>query len=198
LDAQAQEYIEQAVSGANRMEMLVNDLLEYTQIVNVPLADTAPVNVETAVRKAISNLEGAIEESGAEIDADPLPSVAVREVHLLQLFQNLISNALKYRSTEPPRIRITAERLESCWKICVRDNGIGVDPAYHNQIFRIFRRLHANLDYPGTGIGLAICQKIVERYGGKIWVESEGENRGSAFWFTLPAEPASSLAGANL
>jgi PAS domain S-box-containing protein len=198
LDAQAQEYIEQAVSGAKRMEMLVNDLLEYTQIVNVPLADTAPVNVETAVRKSISNLETAIEESGAEIDADPLPCVAVREVHLLQLFQNLISNALKYRSAEPPRIRITAEKLENCWKLCVRDNGIGIDPAYHNQIFRIFRRLHANLDYPGTGIGLAICQKIVERYGGKIWVESEGENRGSAFWFTLPAEPASSLAGANL
>jgi PAS domain S-box-containing protein len=197
LDTQAQEYIEQAVSGARRMEMLVNDLLEYTQIVNVPLADTAPVNVEIAVRKAISNLETAIEETGAEIDADRLPSVAVREVHLLQLFQNLISNALKYRSTAPPRIQITAEKLSHCWKMCVRDNGIGIDPAYHNQIFRIFRRLHANRDYPGTGIGLAICQKIVERYGGMIWVESEGENMGSAFWFTLPAEPASSLAGAN-
>ncbi|HEX4229114.1 MAG TPA: PAS domain S-box protein [Bryobacteraceae bacterium] len=198
LDSQAHEYIEQAVSGAKRMEMLVNDLLEYTQIVNVPLADTAPVAIEVAVRKATSNLETAIEESGAGIDAGPLPSVAVREVHLLQLFQNLISNALKYRSAEPPRIQITAERLDHTWRICVRDNGIGIDPAYHLQIFRIFRRLHANLDYPGTGIGLAICQKIVERYGGKIWVESDGENKGSAFWFTLPAEPTSSLAGANL
>lgn len=197
LDAQAQEYIEQAVSGAKRMELLVNDLLEYTQIVNVPLADTTPVSTEAAVQKAISNLEAAIEESGAEIDADNLPGVAVRDVHLLQLFQNLISNALKYRSAAPPRIEIAAVRLGHWWKMCVRDNGIGIDPAYHVQIFRIFRRLHANLDYPGTGIGLAICQKIVERYGGKIWVESEGENKGSTFWFILPAEPTSSLAGAN-
>ena len=198
LDAQAQEYIEQAVSGAKRMEMLVNDLLEYTQIVNVTLGETPPVDMAEVVRKAVSNLENALLEAGAEIVVGPLPLVAVREVHLLQLFQNLISNALKYRTTVAPHIQISAERCEYCWKICVRDNGIGIDPAYHKQIFRIFRRLHGNRDYPGTGIGLAICQKIVERYEGSIWVESEGENRGSAFWFTLPAEPTSSLAGANL
>lgn len=197
LDAQAQEYIEQAVSGAKRMEMLVNDLLEYTQIVNVPLGDIPPVSMEAVVQKAISNLETAIVESGAQIDVDALPCVAVREVHLLQLFQNLISNALKYRGPAPPHIQISAVGAAHCWKICVRDNGIGIDPAYHKQIFRIFRRLHGNRDYPGTGIGLAICQKIVERYEGSIWVESEGENRGSAFCFTLPAEPSSSLAGAN-
>jgi PAS domain S-box-containing protein len=193
LDAQAQEYIEQAVSGAKRMEMLVSDLLEYTQIVNVPLADIPAVNMETAVQKVIGNLETAIVESGAHIDAASLPSVAVREVHLIQLFQNLISNALKYRSAAAPRIQITAAAMEHCWKMCVRDNGIGIDSAYHAQIFRIFRRLHANPDYPGTGIGLAICQKIVERYGGKIWVESEGDDQGSAFWFTLPADLSSAL-----
>ena len=197
LDATAQEYIEQAVSGAKRMEMLVNDLLEYTQVVNVPLADSALADVETAVRRALANLETVISEANAEIFVSPLPRVSVREVHLLQLFQNLISNALKYRSAAPPRIDITAERLEDFWKLCVRDNGMGISPAYHLQIFRIFRRLHANLDYPGTGIGLAICQKIVERYGGTIWVDSEGENMGSAFYFTFPAEPSASLAGAN-
>jgi PAS domain S-box-containing protein len=188
LDTQAQEYIEQVVSGAQRMEMLVNDLLEYTQVVNVPLGEVAAVDISAAVRSARSNLETAIEASGALVESQDLPSVPVREVHLIQLFQNLISNAVKYRQAAAPHLQITAERLEDSWKLCVRDNGIGIDPAYHTQIFRIFRRLHANPKYPGTGIGLAICQKIVERYGGRIWVESEGEGHGSAFWFTLPAE----------
>jgi len=120
-----------------------------------------------------------------------LPALSVQEIHLIQLFQNLVSNAIKYRSTASPRIQIGSERLGERWKISVEDNGIGIAPQYAGQIFGIFTSLHTAEKYTGTGIGLAICLKIVERYGGEIRVESE-EGRGSIFWFTLPAAPVSS------
>ena len=135
---------------------------------------------------ALDNLRTTIQDTGASIEIQSMPMLPIQEVHLLQLFQNLIGNALKYHSDAPPVIRVCAEAEQGMWRLCVRDNGIGIDPAYREQVFGIFRRLHNNDDYQGTGIGLAICQKIVERYGGRIWVESEGPGCGSAFYFTLP------------
>jgi light-regulated signal transduction histidine kinase (bacteriophytochrome) len=110
----------------------------------------------------------------------------MQEVHLLQLFQNIIGNAIKYHGEAAPVVQVSAEAQQGLWRFCVRDNGIGIDPAYREQVFGVFKRLHNNDDYQGTGVGLAICQRIVERYGGRIWVESEGAGRGSAFYFTLP------------
>ena len=191
LAAEAGLLIEHAVNSAHRMEGLIKDLLAYTQAADAPQGPTACTDANEIWRKTIATFETKITQSGARVDCDPLPVLAVHEVHLTQLFQNLIGNALKYRSQEPPRIHISAERNtsaernEGLWKITVADNGIGIDPAYKNQVFGIFQRLHGGGRYSGSGIGLAICQKIVQRYGGRIWVESE-LGRGSRFMFTLP------------
>jgi light-regulated signal transduction histidine kinase (bacteriophytochrome) len=139
------------------------------------------------LRRCLTNLQPIIEESHANIEPGPLPTVPVHEVHLEQLFQNLIGNALKYRAENPPSIRISAERDNSAWVFAVRDNGIGIDKAYAEQIFGVFKRLHRNDEYDGAGIGLAICQRIVERYEGRIWVEST-LGQGSTFYFSLPSE----------
>jgi light-regulated signal transduction histidine kinase (bacteriophytochrome) len=186
LSPQADEYITHIVQGARRMEMLLKDLLVYAKTINAPVENVAPVDVNAVVAKALSNLCAAAEESKATIVYQGLPTVKVHEVHLLQLFQNLIGNAIKYRSEEPPRIEVSAEREGSSWSICVKDNGIGIPPEYQEQIFRMFKRLHNAEEYEGTGMGLAICQRIVERYGGHIWVESE-KGKGSKFCFTAPA-----------
>ena len=132
---------------------------------------------------ALSNLGAAIKQSRATIASDHLPTVRAHDTHLLQLFQNLVGNAIKYRSKEPPRIQVSAKQEETEWVFAVRDNGIGIDPQYTKQVFGIFTRLHGR-KYPGTGIGLAICQKIVERYGGRIWVES-ALGKGATFYFTI-------------
>jgi len=190
LDEQALQHLSFATEGAKRMEMLVRDLLAYTQCAQAgadnETAGAADANV--ALRKALSNLSSAIEESGAAITADPLPFVRVTEVHLQQIFQNLISNAIKYRSEgDIPRIQIGAVRSAADWLFSVRDNGIGIPPAYCKQVFGIFKRLHGHGKYSGTGIGLAICQRVVDRNGGRIWVESAGTGKGATFFFTLPA-----------
>jgi chemotaxis family two-component system sensor kinase Cph1 len=144
-----------------------------------------PEPVGPAIDKAISNLQASICSSKAIITYDDLPRVAVDGVHLQQIFQNLISNAIKYRAAEDPEIRISAERSNGYWCFSVKDNGIGINPQYSSTVFRLFKRLHGHNEYPGTGVGLAICQKIVERHGGRIWVESQ-PGKGSDFRFTLP------------
>jgi PAS domain S-box-containing protein len=185
LAAEAGLLIEHAVSSAHRMEGLLKDLLAYTQAADAPQGPAAYTDANEVCRKTVATFETKIAQSGARIDCDPLPVLAIHEVHLTQLFQNLIGNALKYCGLEPPRVHISAERSDGLWKLTVADNGIGIDPAYKNQVFGIFQRLHGGGKYSGSGIGLAICQKIVQRYGGRIWVESE-PGRGSRFMFTLP------------
>lgn len=186
LDEQADEYITQAVQGARRMEMLVRDLLAYTRV-TVGEERAKWIEAGAVLERAQREMRGIIEQSGAVITCGPLPRVRISEVHLRQLFHNLIGNAIKYRSREAPRIEVAAERQEAGWVFSVRDNGIGIAPQYAEQVFGIFKRLHNKEEYEGTGIGLAICQKIVERYGGRIWVESQ-LGRGATFFFRLPAE----------
>jgi light-regulated signal transduction histidine kinase (bacteriophytochrome) len=168
------------------MEMLIRDLLAYTQIskVEAPLENS---DANEALIATLSNLEAAIKESGAEITYDSLPAAPVHSTHLQQLFQNLIGNAIKYRSPDRrPIVHVGAERQGRQWVFSVRDNGIGIEPEYKERIFGLFKRLHTGDEYSGTGIGLAICQRIVERYHGRIWVESE-PGQGSTFRFTIPA-----------
>ncbi len=188
LDQQADRFISFAVNGARHMEMLLKDLLAYSQAGASGSGPAGPVNCEAVLDKALFNLQASIQENGARITRSILPTVRAHEVRLLQVFQNLIGNAIKYRREDPPAIDIRAERRASDWLFSISDNGIGIKPEYTQQIFGIFRRLHGNT-YSGTGIGLAICQRIVENYGGRIWVEST-PGTGSRFHFTL-AEKAS-------
>jgi PAS domain S-box-containing protein len=190
LDNQADEYLSYMVQGAQRMDMLVRDLLEYTQAVTLTeVGTTEPVDASAVLQQALINLKGAITESSASVSAPTnLPRILVRDAHLLQLFQNMIGNAIKYRAHAPPQVTVTADRDGLMWRLCIHDNGIGIAPQYVDQVFGIFRRLHAADKYTGTGIGLAICQKIVTRYGGRIWAESKGEGKGTTFCFTLPGE----------
>ena len=179
------EYIGYIVSGALRMEQLLRDLRIYTQASMAGQEPAQDVDANGALRLALQNLTTVIQNSGASITHGPLPSVRIHEVQLEQLFQNLIANAIRYRSEAPPQIHIASEICGDAWRFSIRDNGIGIDPQYKEQIFGIFKRLHSAADYPGTGMGLAICQRIVERAGGRIWVESE-LGRGSTFFFTVP------------
>jgi len=144
-----------------------------------------PTDAEQVLNLTLKNLQKAIEESKAEITHDPLPTVIVDEVQLVQVFQNLIGNAIKFHGDEPPRIHVSAEKGQNEWIFSVRDNGIGIDPQYAEKIFGIFQRLHNARDYPGAGIGLAVCKRIVERHGGRIWVGSE-PGKGANFYFTIP------------
>jgi PAS domain S-box-containing protein len=184
LDANADQYISFIVGGAQRMEMLLKDLLTYSQTGPSAEGPAETVDFSAVISKVLLNLQASTEQSGATITWDKLPAVCAHEIRLVQLLQNLVSNAIKYRSEDPPRIHISAEWREREWVLSVRDNGVGIPPEYAQQIFKIFKRLHGQ-DYPGTGIGLAICQRIVETYGGRIWVES-GDGKGSCFYFTLP------------
>jgi PAS domain S-box-containing protein len=185
LDAEAAELIRHTVASAHRMEVMLKDLLAYTNATDAPQGPFAPIDANESARKTLTLFEPQIQESGAAVDCGSLPLLAVHEVHLSQLFQNLIGNALKYRSAAPPIIRVSAQRTDGMWELSVTDNGIGIDPDYQRQIFGLFQRLHGGGKYSGSGIGLAICQKIVQRYGGKIWVES-AVGSGSRFTFTLP------------
>ena len=186
LDADAREFIGFAVDGAKRMQALINDLLAYSRIGTQGQA-FQPTDCEAVLQMAMRNLEVAIRESGAQIAHDPLPTVMGDATQLVQLFQNLIGNALKFRRDEPPQIHIRAELKAGFWCLSVQDNGIGIESQYFERIFVVFQRLHGRGSYPGTGIGLAICKKIVERHGGTIWVESE-LGKGSTFRFTIPGK----------
>jgi PAS domain S-box-containing protein len=181
---EAGELMDGAVAGAGRMNALVEALLEYSQAGEVAEPAIEPVRVDKVVGDAIANLQSAITETGATVSMGQLPVVTANPLHLAQVFQNLISNALKYRSDQSPRIAVSACENETSWVFTVEDNGIGIQPQYQAQIFGVFKRLHG-IEYPGTGIGLAICKKIVDRHGGAIWVESE-LGKGSRFSFTLP------------
>lgn len=185
LDSETETYMQRVLRGAERLELLIRDLLAYTQA-----GDSASPPAETdaneALDRALSNLAAAIEDARAKIEVSSLPAVHIAPVLLTQLLQNLIGNALKYHGENPPIISLGAVRRTAMWEFFVSDNGIGIDEQYKEHIFGIFKRLHQNDEYSGTGIGLAICQRIVERAGGRIWVESE-LGRGSTFYFTLPA-----------
>ena len=196
LDREANEYLGYIVDGARRMEMLIRDLLAYMQVVNTAQLPAEPVDATKALRRVLDTLAASISETQACVNCGPLPVLAVQEFHLIQLFQNLISNAIKYRSERPPNITISCNREGEHWKIRVQDNGIGIAPEYRDQVFKIFKRLHDSEKYPGTGIGLAICQKIVEGYRGNIWIESAPDG-GATVCVLLPAieeiAPATSI-----
>jgi light-regulated signal transduction histidine kinase (bacteriophytochrome) len=185
LDRQALSYIDFAVNGARRMSNLLTALLTYSRVANASPQKSPKADSRAAVSSALLNLSSVIDNTGASIEAGILPSVQVPEIHLVQLFQNLIGNALKYRKEgEGPVIRIDAKpEAGGAWLFSVSDNGIGIDPEYLTQIFGIFKRLHGS-GFEGTGIGLALCQKIVERAGGRIWAESQA-GEGSTLFFTL-------------
>ena len=185
LDGNASEYLAYCVEGARRMEMLIKDLLAYCQAAKKSDSPQEWVSVDAVLERAKKTLFTTIAETEAEIRTSALPVVCGDSAPLVHLFQNLISNALKYRSELKPQVIISAVKDAGYWRFSVEDNGIGIPPEFHAQVFGIFKRLHDRTKYPGTGIGLAICQKIVERYGGRIWVESE-PGRGSTFFFTLP------------
>ena len=183
LDAEADEFIGFAVDGAHRMQQLINDLLEYSRVGTraKPLEST---DVEAVLARVLQTLKLSIEERGAIVTHDPMPTIMADPVQIGQLLQNLIGNALKFCKDRPPHIHVGAVKEGADWKLWVKDNGIGIDAKYYDRIFTIFQRLHTREEYAGTGIGLAICKKIVQRHGGRIWVESK-EGEGSMFLFTL-------------
>lgn len=182
LDADAKEMTEFIVDGANEMRTLIEDMLKYSRIKSSP--ERTNMALSAIVQWAAANLAPKIRESGAEITCGDLPQVAVNESQFVQLFEQLFTNALKFRSTEAPRIAVSAEEDTDSYLVSVRDNGAGIDAKYHETVFAPFKRLHGK-EVPGTGLGLAICRKIVRAHGGKIWVESDGEH-GSVFRFTVP------------
>jgi hypothetical protein len=185
LGKEADEYISYVVGGAQRMEQLLKDLLAYSQAGSPDEGPLLPVDCGETIKQVLLNLKASIEESGASVTWSDLPTIPAQEVRLVQLLQNLIGNAIKYRSSDSPKIHISACSRDTEWLFSVEDNGIGIPHEYAQQIFGVFKRLH-DQTYPGTGIGLAICQRIVERYGGRIWLERSA-GPGSQFCFTLPA-----------
>jgi signal transduction histidine kinase len=193
LDADADQFIAYAVDGATRMQHLISDLLAYSRV-GTAAAPMAPVDCDTVLAQALNDLKVAMDESGAVVTHDPLPAVVGDGGQLRQVFENLIGNAIKFRNAAPPRVHISAARTGDEWTLRVRDNGIGIAPEHAGRIFAIFQRLHTRDEYPGTGIGLTICKKIVERHGGRIWVDS-AEGRGATFAFTLPARGGPGSAG---
>jgi len=190
LDSDADEFIAYAVDGCNRMQQMIRDLLTYSSAGSGEIALQA-VSSELALHVALANLRVAVEESGALVSHDSLPIVTTDDTQLTQVFQNLIGNAIKYRGSGVPRIHVSARTDGGKQRIfSVRDNGMGIDPQYFDRIFGLFQRLHGRGEFAGTGIGLSICKKILERLGGRIWVESQ-LNQGSTFHFALPDEGVS-------
>ncbi|HZD42814.1 MAG TPA: ATP-binding protein, partial [Methanomicrobiales archaeon] len=186
LGADADEYIHYIVDGGKRMQLLISDLLEFSRVTTRG-SDLSRTNSEDVLQKALWDLKIPIEESGAEVTHDPLPSVLADESQLQQVFLNLIANAIKFhREGVPPKVHISARWKGGMWEYSVQDNGIGIEPEYYHKIFIIFQRLHGREQYSGTGIGLALVKRIIERHGGRIWVRSE-PGKGSTFSFTLPA-----------
>lgn len=183
LDSDADDFIEFAVDGAARMKRLIDDLLAYSRV-RPDTAVLAKVDCEEILARALENLESAITESGAKIKHGPLPSVNGDAVTLVQLFQNLLSNAIKFSPGGAPQIDISAEDVGGAWRFSVHDKGIGIDPGSQDRIFLLFQRLHHKSEYSGTGIGLAMCKRIAERHGGRMWVDSK-PGEGSTFFFTI-------------
>ena len=184
LDTNAHAFIQYALDASHQMYNLINDLLSYSQIGhNEALFED--IDIESSILQAISNLEISIKASGASITHGNVPKVSANYIQLTQVIQNLLSNAIKFRGSQSPQIHIDATPLENEWLFAFRDNGIGIEPRFHDRIFMIFQRLHSKTQYSGTGVGLPICKKIIERHGGNIWVESI-PNSGSVFYFTLP------------
>ena len=184
LDKEADEFIDFAVDGAKRMQRLINDLLEYSRV-GTQGRPPEVTDCEDILAQVTTNLKSSIEETEATITHDSLPTVMADPTQLSQLFQNLIGNAVKFCGDRKPRVHVCATDEDGEWVFSVRDNGIGIDKEHADRVFAIFQRLHGRGKYPGTGIGLAICKKIVERHGGRIWLDSE-ECRGSTFYFTIP------------
>jgi light-regulated signal transduction histidine kinase (bacteriophytochrome) len=185
LDATADKFIGYAIDGAIRMQILIQDLLAFSRVGRKEDAGTE-VDCNTVIEDVRQVLASAVQESGAQVTCSNLPTVLADRTQMVQLFQNLIGNAIKFRGVKPPVISVRAEKRDQNWLFSVSDNGIGIAPEFAENIFVIFQRLHARTEYPGNGIGLAICKKIVERYGGKIWVESQPE-AGSTFRFVMPS-----------
>jgi light-regulated signal transduction histidine kinase (bacteriophytochrome) len=190
MDAEGRQFLEFLRQGGRRLANLVDDLLAYVRAGS--LADASEmVDAAVVLGEVLADLAPAIRECDASITSGELPKVYLNKAHLRQLFQNLLSNALKYRNSVAPRIHVSATAEGAEWRFAVQDNGIGINPKYKETIFGVFKRLHESGKYSGTGIGLSICQRVVARYGGRIWVESDGQS-GSTFLFTVPiAEPGS-------
>lgn len=195
LGADADEYIHFARDGAVRMQQLIDNLLEYSRV-GQHRRPFERVDCGKIVDQTIRHLKPIIDESGAVITRGPLPEVLGDPSELGQLFQNLLSNAIKFHGSAPPRVEVEAERVGDEWKLWVRDHGIGIAPEHFDRIFRIFQRLHARSEYPGTGIGLAICRKVVENHEGTMWVESRPQE-GARFCFTLPVAATSMTAAGD-
>lgn len=188
LDGDGEKYIGVILDGVRRMETLIRDLLTYSRTIHPDTLPLDQVDASEALRAAEFNLEATIAQSGAMIESGSLPTVAFHRVQLIQMFQNLLSNAIKYRGDAPPAITVAANRGQAGWVFAVRDNGAGIHRDYHETIFDPFKRLHGP-EFAGTGVGLAICRRIVQRHGGRLWVESE-PGRGSTFFFTVPDPPS--------
>jgi signal transduction histidine kinase len=186
LDERARQYIHYAVDGAKRMQLLINDLLDFSRVGRVTGGRTV-VDTGEALDQALDNLSATVEDTEATITRDDMPKVKGNRLQLTQLFQNLIENAIKFRSEESPRIHIGVTRSGDMWEFSCADNGIGVEAKYADRIFLIFQRLHPRDVYPGTGIGLALCRKIVEYHGGQLWLDNNVEGQGATFRWTLPA-----------
>ena len=174
------------VSSARRMSALIKDLQTYTLAAKAEEGPVPAVDADAVLADVLKALRAQIEESHAEVTSGGLPAVSIHESRLAMIFQNLISNAIKYRGSEPPRVRVTAERRDDFCVFSISDNGIGIDPNHVEQIFGLFKRLHARETYPGSGLGLAICQRVAEQYRGRIWVEESAPGKGSTFCFAIP------------
>jgi signal transduction histidine kinase len=186
LDQDQRQFLDSILQGARRMETLMQDLLSYVQAIRTADGPVAGISAANVLSQVLETLKNRIEECGAKVTAEDLPVTAMHEIHLSQLLQNLIGNALKYRSSEAPCVSITSIHEDGWTIFSVADNGIGIDPQYGEQIFGLFKRLHPRDDYPGSGIGLAICQRIVEQYGGRIWLDKSALGAGSTFRFAIP------------
>jgi light-regulated signal transduction histidine kinase (bacteriophytochrome) len=189
LDEHADQYIDLAVDAATRMQTLINDLLDFSRVDRrgKPFAPTAMASV---IKSALNNLSVAIQNSGAVITSDEMPELMIDSTQMTRVIQNLLSNAIKFQSNHSPVIHISAQLQGNEWRFGIHDNGIGIEPQYFDRIFVVFQRLHTRTEYPGTGIGLAIVKKIVDRHDGRIWVESQF-GTGSTFYFTIPVRKLS-------
>lgn len=196
LDDEAKQLIRTILDGVARIDTLSKALASYSRVLKIADPPFGPIRVESALRSALTELEGEIRDSGATVDHGPLPRVRGSHEQITVLFRALLNNALLYRGKEPPSVHITAQREGDGWRFAVRDNGIGIDPKYWDQIFLPFQRLHFSTPRPGVGLGLTICQKIVQAHGGTIWLDSQPQ-AGSTFFFTLPADVEGASGGGS-